>query len=218
MRGFPGLTLVAVVFATVVAAVAQAEPGAPAAATPPPAAAAAVDTAGPQPYAPPPPPPAYPAPYPAPYATRPPAYPAPAPFGYSPWALYEEIRKSPGLAFLLEFLLPGAGSIYADHTVGAIITWGLALGGMLVIINSGRTTRDPYTGDDQTELNDTQLAVGVLMLLGGRTYGLIDSVVSTRAYNERLRQRLGLGAALGLNALPVATGGHVLVPSLRFSF
>ena len=220
MCRFSRSTLVVGVIVTVTASLAQAQPGDPPAAPSPPAPGArSVEPAGPQPYAPPAPYPAYPAPNPAPYATQaPPPYPVPVPYGYSPWAFYEEMRKSAGLAFLFEFLLPGAGSIYADHTTGAIITWGLALGGMVVLLRSGRTTHDPYTGEDRTDFNDAQLAIGVLMLVGGRTYGLVDSIVSTRAYNERLRQRLGLRATLGLGAVPTAAGGQVFGPSFRLSF
>lgn len=220
MCRFSGLSLVVGTIVAVAAPLAKAQPGDPPAASSPPAPGAeSGEPAGPQPYAPPAPYPAYPAPYAAPYATRvPPPYPVPIPNGYSPGALYEEMRKSAGLAFLFEFFLPGAGSIYADHATGAIITWGLALGGMVVVLRSGRTTHDPYTGEDRTDLNVAQLAIGVLMLVGGRTYGLVDSIISTRAYNERLRQRLGLRATLGLGAAATAAGGQVFVPSLRLSF
>jgi hypothetical protein len=63
-----------------------------------------------------------------------------------------------------------------------------------------------------------EFAVGLLMLGGGRTYGLVDSIVATRAYNERLRKRLGLAAALRFDALPTAAGGHVLAPALRLTY
>ena len=114
--------------------------------------------------------------------------------------------------------LPGGGSIYADHLTGAAITWGLTLGGLLLVLSSGRTTRDLETGAEKTDFNGTELAAGVLMLVGGRTYGLVDAIVSTRHYNERLRQRLGLTADLRLDAVPTANGGHVIVPALRLSF
>jgi hypothetical protein len=219
MRRSCGLAVIAFGFAMAVASVARAQPGEAATAPSPvpPADAAAAGQATPQPYAP-PPPVAHPVPYPAPYATRPPpAYPAPYPYGYSPWALYEETSKSAGLSFLFEFLMPGVGSIYADHATGAIITWGLMLGGVLLIVNGITTARDPETGATETDVNDLEMATGILMILGGRTYGLVDSIVAARAYNERLRKRLGLAAALRLDALPTAAGGHVLAPALRLT-
>jgi hypothetical protein len=221
MRRSCGLVFIVVGFAMAVAPVARAQPG-EAAAAPPPAPPADATAAGqattPQPYAP-APPAAYPVPYPAPYATRPPpAYPAPFPYGYSPWPVYEDMSKSAGLAFLFEFLMPGVGSIYADHATGAIITWGLMLGGVLLIVNGITTARDPETGATETDVNDLEMATGILMILGGRTYGLVDSIVAARAYNERLRRRLGLAAALRLDALPTAAGGQVLAPALRLTF
>jgi len=212
------LPFLALLAATTVASAARAQPGETAAAPSPapPAAAAAAEPAAPQPYAPPPP---YPVPYPAPYATRPPpAYPAPTPYGYNPWAAYEDARKSPGLAFLFELFVPGTGSIYAGHGTGAIITWGLALGGVLLVVSSIRSTSNSETGATETKVNGLELVTGLLMMLGGRTYGLVDSIVSTRDYNEQLRKQLGLAAALRLDALPTANGSHVLAPALRLSF
>jgi hypothetical protein len=238
MRRSSGLTFIALVLAMAVSFAARAQSGEAAPSPPPPANEAAppapptADDAGgqaaPQPWAPPSPPPAYPAPsppqsqtpyppaYPAPYA-MPAPYPMPMPYGYPPWAAYEEMRKSAGLAFLIELVLPGVGSIYADHMTGALITWGLTLGGLLLLINGSQTTYNPATGAEETRF-DSEMTIGVLMLLAGRTYGLVDSIVATRAYNARLRQRLGLAAALRLDALPTANGSHVLAPALRLTF
>jgi hypothetical protein len=82
----------------------------------------------------------------------------------SPGAVHEETSKSASLAFPLELLLPGAGSIDADHATGALVNWGLMLGGPLLIVKGVTTTRDPETGAEQTDFNDMEFAVGLLML------------------------------------------------------
>jgi hypothetical protein len=216
MHGPSATAIVALAFALTAAASAQAQ-SSPArggsSAAPPPASA---EPPAPQPYA---PPPAYPVPYPAPYATQPPGPPpGPPPYGPPPAAIYEMTSKSAGLAFVIEFFLPGGGSIYGDHWTGALLTWGLMVGGMVLALESIQTTRDSYTGEYRTDTNDVELAAGVLLLLGGRTYGLVDSIVATRGYNERLRRQLGLAACLSLDRIPTANGGHLLAPALRLSF
>lgn len=220
MRKFPGLSFVALLSATLATSAARAQPGeAPAVPSSAPSSdAAATGQPAPQPN-PPPPPPGYPAPYPAPYAPWPsPVYAAPVPYGYPPWWRYEQEKKSAGLAFLLEFFLPGAGSVYADHVPGAVITWALAAGGVLLIVRSIHTTRDPITGDKDVDVDRDELTLGVLMALAGRTYGLVDSIVSTGDYNEQLRRRLGLAAALRVGVIPTAEGRHLLAPAVRLTF
>jgi hypothetical protein len=209
-----GLAFAALTFALTAASVARAQPNA-SSEGPPPAQAVPAGQAAPQPYAPSP----YPVPYPAPYATRPPdAYPAPVPYGGPPVGMYELAKKSPALAFLIEWFLPGGGSIYGDHFTGALISWGLMLGGMWLLLSSLETTHDPYTGASETKVDDLRAVTGVLILLGGRTYGLVDSIVATRNYNEQLRKQLGLAAHFSLDPIPTASGGHVLAPALRLTF
>src|SRR6185369_15927911 len=103
----------------------------------------------PQPQQPPPPPNPWQAPpsqtYPPPgYPTPgypPPGYPPPG-YGYgAPYYsanqtayAYEAQKKSEGLALLLEFLIPGVGSIYGEHTTGALITWALMVAGIVLVV------------------------------------------------------------------------------------
>jgi hypothetical protein len=48
--------------------------------------------------------------------------------------------------------------------------------------------------------------------------GLVDSILATRNYNERLRKQLGLAAHHSLDPIRTANGGHILAPALRLSF
>lgn len=163
---------------------------------------------GPHPYAPAYPPPAYPAPFPGAY-----------PYGpdYAPYARYEMDKKNPFLGFAIEFFVPGLGSIYGDHAWGAVITWGLMVGGVAMVLSGFETNRSAY-GDSETKLDENKLAIGLLMLVGGRIYGLVDSVVAARAYNEQLRQKLGIASHFSIEPIRLADGSLTAGPSLRMQF
>ena len=81
--------------------------------------------------------------------------------------LYEEQRKSSAVAVLLSILIPGVGNIYADHVVGAIITWALIVGGVAVVGNSVHNTTDGYSYPNTTNVNSSELTLGIFMILGG---------------------------------------------------
>jgi hypothetical protein len=170
--------------------------------------ASAPSQPGPQPYAPGYPPPAYPAPYPGAYPYGP---------GYAPFARYEMDKKNPFLGFAIEFFVPGLGSIYGDHAWGAAITWGLMVGGVAVILSGFKSSRSDY-GDSETKVDEGQLVIGLLMVLGGRIYGLVDSVVAARGYNEQLRQRLGIASHFSIEPIRLANGSLTAGPSLRMQF
>jgi hypothetical protein len=140
---------------------------------------------------------------------------------------YDAQRKSPALALLIEFLVPGLGSLYGDHAVGSLITWVLILAGIGFAV-WGVTE---YARDfDTVEGMDTRrggnpgavpLTVGLVMILGGRIYGFVDSYRASDAFNERLRIKLGLPPNLSLGVGPVAAapGGAIgFGPRLRLTF
>jgi TM2 domain-containing membrane protein YozV len=102
--------------------------------------------------------------------------------------IYEEEKKSPGLALVLSLLLPGLGNIYADHAIGAVVTWGLIIGGVL-LINWGANQTNLDTGQDA---NGGAITIGFLAVLGGVIYSLVDSYSSAKDYNRELARRLGL--------------------------
>lgn len=144
-------------------------------------------------------------PYPYPYPQPPPGY-APYPGG-SPYPdpravyAYEAAKKSVAAALVLEFVVPGIGSVYADHAIGALITWGLLLGGIVVAIQAVETRDDPY-GNSDVHLSGGLLSVGLVMMIGGRVYGFVDAYSSTTRYNRQLAARLGLAPDLSLSVAP----------------
>src|SRR5689334_13734944 len=131
-----------------------------------------------------------------------------APYGYAPGYninpqtlfIYEEEKKSPGLALLLSFLLPGLGNIYADHAMGAVITWGLIIGGVSIVAWSINET-NVQTGQ---EGNGGAFLLGFFMALGGVVYSLVDSYSSAKDYNRELARRLGLPI---VGIAPIHTSG-----------
>jgi TM2 domain-containing membrane protein YozV len=133
--------------------------------------------------------------------------------------LYEAQRKNGGVAVLLSLLLPGAGNIYADHFVGAVITWALIIGGVAVTVNSIHTSADSYGYTTTDSANSGELTLGLLMLLGGVVYSPIDAYLASESYNQALAQRLGLPNGLVLAPEPIRTDrGVAWGPGLSLRF
>jgi hypothetical protein len=167
--------------------------------------------------APSPAPAAAPAPTPAPTSQNPPSpwelppgsyYPPPAQHpGYAPPGMlphlpvaiahYESSKRSRGIALLIEWFIPGGGSIYGDHLRGAVMTWALMAAGVVLLVYgiSGAGGYDSQTGVDEPA-DDDRVQFGVVgglgLLLVGRTYGFVDAWRSTGRYNQNLRLRLGV--------------------------
>lgn len=111
------------------------------------------------------------------------------------------------MALLAEFFVPGLGSIYGDHPIGALITWGVMIGGIIGAVNG----LDHHSGE--------LLVGGLLVVLGGRIYGFVDAYQAVGAYNQELAQRLGLPPGLSVNVAPLrGPQGLAIGPRLRFSF
>ena len=179
---------------------------------------------------------AAPAPYALPPAYPPPAYPpaAQAPdYGYAPlprpqpspqqFALYQDNKKNPGVALLLELFIPGVGSIYADHAVGAAVTWALQIGGLLVAVWGIGQLRDPEAPESVMRRPNNDAAVsaivaGFAIAVGGRIYGLVDSWSSASDYNSALAAQLGIADASFIIAPMRAGNGLAWGPALSLRF
>jgi hypothetical protein len=139
----------------------------------------------------------------------PPGYPPPYPYGAAPgygglnmqsMYLYESQKKSPALGLVLDLLIPGVGSIYADHPQGALITWGLMIGGIAAIVLADDHRQ---TSGDISRPDTNLIVAGVVMILGGRIYGIYDGYASSADYNRALAQRLGLPPGVALGIVPI---------------
>jgi len=136
--------------------------------------------------------------------------------------VYAEQRKSSGLAVLLSLLVPGVGNIYADHVMGAVVTWALIIGGAVVAGHSVQsTTTDAYgySYATTTSVNSTELTAGIFMVLGGFIYSPIDAYFASERYNHELAERLGLPTGFALGPVPIRTDRSVAWgPGLSFRF
>jgi hypothetical protein len=136
------------------------------------------------------------APPPAAYAapvqpiTQPPPPPPPLPphLQAVPLYVYEQQSKSQFGALVLEWFLPGGGSLYAGNPGGAFKTWGMiVVGAALVLIGIDRGN-DGHHDDVTTGL----IYGGMGSLLAGRIFGLVDAWTVVGEHNDGLRANLGL--------------------------
>lgn len=171
---------------------------------------------------PPPPPPGGFAPYSPAYA---PAY-AP-PYAYAPVQApgefyYESQKKNELLALVIEFFVPGVGSIYAGHVAGAMITWALTVGGIVLAfwwLGENINQQDSFGNSDTGPRDTWAIYVALGAIVGGRIFGLVDSFTSARDFNHHLRQRLGLPDYASVGVVPIRTDRAISWgPSLSFRF
>jgi hypothetical protein len=117
--------------------------------------------------------------------------------------IYDEEKKSPGLALVLSLFIPGVGNIYADHAMGAVITWALIIGGASIAV-WGINHSNPDGGGGGGVDAGGALFMGFFVALGGVAYGLVDSYLSAQDYNRELARRLGLPI---VGIAPIRTSG-----------
>lgn len=145
-------------------------------------------------------------------------------------AVYENEKKSHGVALLLEFIFPGVGSIYADNFFGAATTYMFLIGGVAMLLwgvsqydgSHGHESPDATT-EAPPHNNDMPVAAiagGMLLMTGGRVYGFVNAWSSVNDHNEYLRERLGLDDRFAFGIAPlVATEEQVTAaPFVRFRF
>jgi len=132
---------------------------------------------------------------------------------------YENEKKNEGIALLLEFFIPGVGSIYAEHLNGALLTWACTIGGfVLVFWGFSQAFEASVEERNEDETAGAAILGGLALVVGGRIYGLYDSYASSKDFNLRLRHRLGLDVGLSVAPLRAPGGDVVWAPSLRLEF
>jgi hypothetical protein len=110
------------------------------------------------------------------------------------WAIanYESNKRSRALALVIEWFIPGGGSIYGDHLQGAVVTWVTMVAGVALLVY-GLSGYNSYEGQaDDDDRIKFGVGGGIVLILGGRTYGFVDAWRSTTRYNENLRVRFGI--------------------------
>jgi hypothetical protein len=176
---------------------AEVRPAPPPAGEPAPAPAQAPQAApAPQPQYPQQPPPGYQYPY-----YPPPGYQGQYPNQQLVYFEYERQKKSAGLAFLGEFLLPGLGTAYTERYIHSLVTWaGMIVGIAIAVDGSNFDCSHPGSCHD----GDSQVVGGLALFLAARVYGLVQSVVTANDHNDELLARLRANTGLSLNVAPLA--------------
>ena len=147
-------------------------------------------------------------------------YAYPGSYGISPQTMlmYENEKRNPLVSLVIEWFVPGVGSIYADHISGAITTWGLMVGGVVAIVWAVDNAHVQQQSGS-THIDTTPLVIGICAVLAGRIYGLADAYSSTGDYNRALARRLGLPDGVALGVVPITTGQHMAYgPALSLRF
>jgi hypothetical protein len=159
------------------------------------------------------------------YGSAPPAYAPPAMTPVQSLMMYEATKKNAGLAVVLEFFVPGLGSLYGDHAVGSLITWALMIAGIAMVIYGATQWVESYDSMNMTtQKRDNSagtfgLTAGLVLLIGGRVYGLVDSYLSTEDYNKKLKARYGLPVVINFGVGRVGGGQAMsLGPRLSIAF
>ncbi len=112
------------------------------------------------------------------------APPSTTPVQSQPRAQITDGRKSPGVAFILSFLLVGAGQGYNGQWGKGLLMAGGAVSS-IAIANAGIEKCDPDFYSDE-EADCSQVALGVVAALGFAIWSWIDAPVSASAINTRL--------------------------------
>jgi hypothetical protein len=121
------------------------------------------------------------------------APPRPAPADLPPALAFQAEQKSPLAALAIE-LFPGAGSLYADDAAGALLTWGLMIGGAAAALwgvsMMGGEGANGYQPDGPAAM---PLVVGGIAVTAiGRGYGFVNAFRAAGRHNDGLRARLGM--------------------------
>lgn len=115
------------------------------------------------------------------------------------FARYQLEKKDELTAFLLEAFVPIVGHAYAGDVNAGLIPAGVSAAGIVAMIVGGRiptTARSCFLGEcvETTvySANPTVITLGLLVYLGGRTWGVISALDTVRRFNQDLERRLGI--------------------------
>jgi len=129
-----------------------------------------------------------------------------------------QTRKSPGIAFLLSFLIPGLGQHYNGQRVKGAVQEGIFTTGAILAVTLGKKdekTYNPYRGEYTNEKVDTEwLFIGAGIATFSSLWSMIDAPLSASKINQELKAQSqghlllfkGDWYALGLDIDMVARG------------
>lgn len=91
---------------------------------------------------------------------------------------------------------PSAGQFYADSPASAVLGMAFRTAGMLIAISGlsdALHTCDEYETNCRESSGETKMTIGMLTLLGGTLYSIIDAPLSAFRFNERQPKKPGFG-------------------------
>jgi hypothetical protein len=97
-------------------------------------------------------------------------------------------RKSPGVAFVLSLILPGAGQYYnGDVAKGVAMDVWIAGGFALILYDSGLNERYSSSRDKSPSLD----TFGAIMVISGSLWSMIDAPISASKKNKKAEREFG---------------------------
>jgi hypothetical protein len=117
-------------------------------------------------------------------------------------------EKSPVLAWVLSFVLPGAGQGYnGQWGKAAAFFGGVVAGSTLVVVGAVSCVVNAAGGEDCGGY-DAVWNIGLVLMLGSWVWSQIDAPVSAIGINRRLRERAVLDLGPRVVVLPVSRTRH----------
>ena len=115
------------------------------------------------------------------------------------YKLYEDSKKSPATAGVLEYVCPFAGYLYAGDMRRGLVPNLLKFGGIFLVVASIGCSQDgpPIPGETEErgcEGRETLATIGALSVLTGFIWGTVDAYDTAKDYNRALLDRLSLQA------------------------
>ena len=132
-------------------------------------------------------------------------------------------EKSPGVAFLLSFLVPGLGQYYNGDVTKGVIQEVLVAGGFILMLTAGTSSYSEYWYDDYWDYgyydyHDELTAwfyIGLGVMGGAALWSWIDAPVSASRINRERQEAMQYGhlfeykinrSTLGLDFAPIKHG------------
>jgi hypothetical protein len=134
-------------------------------------------------------------------------------------AMYENGQKILPLALVMEFVVPGAGNLYAERYWRSGITFVGTVAGAISFLQGMNLQLAAQDRGQRSATGQTLMLTGIVTFLGSRIFGLVSSGFSIRDHNRELKKKLGLSPSFSAALTPVLTDrGLAYVSTVGFRF
>jgi hypothetical protein len=134
---------------------------------------------------------------------------------------YGKSPKNTGVAFVLSWLVPGAGQVYNNQPVKGAIQFGASVAGYIIFLNQLPWTEEVHYFDpsgaglwrDEEKGNGTLAWTGFAVALGSHVWSMIDAPLTASRLNREAGlsfNRIDINNNLALSMTPAAAkNGHI---------